>query len=169
MSTIMDGIEQQSLFADTSLTMDVIVGPGSRYRVLAKILPWRELAEVANHYRKMKVQIHNGRPLNLRMHLGVLIAQSMNRWTDRETEDMVAHHAGVRFLCGLEFSNETIDHTSIETFRNQLTPAGVEEINKAVVQAASVSGFTGSALCSSDTTVQEAPIAYPKIGEHDAK
>ncbi|OGK77249.1 MAG: hypothetical protein A2X52_17970 [Candidatus Rokubacteria bacterium GWC2_70_16] len=44
-----------------------------------------------------------------------------------------------------------------------------EEINKAVVQAASVSGFTGSALCSSDTTVQEAPIAYPKIGEHDAK
>ena len=161
MSTIMDGIVQQSLFADTSLTMNVIVGQDIRYRVLAKTLPWKDLADVANVYRKKKVDIHNGRHLNLRMHLGALIAQSMNRWTDRETEDMVAHHAGVRFLCGLEFSNDTIDHTSIESFRNQLTEACVEEINKTVVSAAVKVGFTGSALCSSDTTVQESPIAYP--------
>ena len=32
MSTIMNGIEQQSLFADTSLTMNVIVGQDNRYR-----------------------------------------------------------------------------------------------------------------------------------------
>lgn len=161
MSTIMDGIEQPSLFAGKSLTMDVVVRNENRYRVLAEKLPWKELGAVANKHRAKKVRIHEGRPLNLRLHLGAMIAQSMNGWTDRETEDMVSHHAGVRLLCALEFSNNTIDHTSIETFRNQLGKDGVEEINKIVVNAASNAGFTGSALCSSDTTVQEAPIAYP--------
>lgn len=161
MSTRMEGIEQQSLFSGTTLRMDVIVPHGNRYRILAETLPWRELGEVANQYRAKSVEIDNGRPLNLRLHLGGLIAQSMNRWTDRETEDMVAHHAGVRLLCALEFSLETIDHTSIETFRNQMTAEGVEAINRIVVKTAVKAGFTGSALCSSDTTVQESPIAYP--------
>lgn len=161
MATRMEGIEQESLFSGSALRMDIIVDHGNRYRVLAANLPWLKLAEAANHHRAKTVDIHNGRPLNLRLHLGALIAQSMSRWTDRETEDMVAHHAGVRFLCGLELSDETIDHTSIETFRNQLTAAGVEAINRIVVGAAVGAGFTGSGLCSSDTTVQESPIAYP--------
>lgn len=161
MSTLMDGIENLSLFEGTAHKMDIVVPRSNRYRVLAEKLPWLELAKVANKHRAARVDIHNGRPLNLRLHLGALIVQSMNGWTDRETEDMVANHAGVRFLCGLENSTETIDHTNIETFRNQLTDAGVEEINKTVVGTAVAFGFTGTKLCSSDTTVQEAPIAYP--------
>lgn len=166
MATRMEGIEQESLFFGSSLKMDVIVDHGNRYRVLATKLPWLQLGETANNFRARAVDIRNGRPLNLRLHLGALIAQSMNRWTDRETEDMVAHHAGVRMLCGLELSSETIDHTSIETFRNQLTAAGVEAINQIVVKAAVGAGFTGSALCSSDTTVQESPIAHPTEVRH---
>ena len=161
MSTRMEGIEQPSLFSGTTLKMDVIVPRHNRYRVLAESLPWKALGEVANQYRAQRVDIHNGRPLNLRLHLGALIAQSMNRWTDRETEEMVAHHAGVRCLCALEFSCETIDHTNIESFRNQLTNQGVEAINQRVVKAAVEAGFTGSGLCASDTTAQESPIAYP--------
>ena len=161
MSTRMEGIEEQSLFSGTTLKMDVIVPYNNRYRILSETLPWRELGDVANGYRAKVVDIHTGRPMNLRLHLGVLIAQSMNGWTDRETEDMVAHHAGVRILCGLEYSSETIDHTNIETFRNQLAAQGVEAINQIVVKAAVKVGFTGSGLCSSDTTAQESPIAYP--------
>lgn len=161
MSTIMDGIDHQSLFADAEIKMGITVSRENRYRVLAKVLPWKEIGDTANRYRAKKVLIHTGRPLNLRAHLGALIAQSMSNWTDRETEDMVAHHVGVRFLCDLQFSIETIDHTSIETFRNQLGKDGVEAINKIVVGTASQAGFTGSGLCSSDTTVQESPIAYP--------
>jgi hypothetical protein len=157
----MEGIEQQSLFSGTTLKMDVIVPHNNRYRVLAETLPWRDLGEVANGYRAKQVDIHTGRPLNLRLHLGALIAQSMNRWTDRETEEMVAHHAGVRLLCALEYSDETIDHTNIEVFRNQLGDKGVEAINQLVVKTAVKAGFTGSGLCSSDTTAQESPIAYP--------
>lgn len=172
MSTRMDGIYQPSLFSSKSLRMDVIVPKGSRYRLLAEKLPWPKLAGVANHYRSQKIDIDNGRPLDLRLHLGAMIAQSMNRWTDRETEDMVGYHAGVRLLCGLELSSDTIDHTSIEEFRSQVGREGVESLNRIIVQTAKAAGFTDGKLCSSDTTVQEAPIAYPtevghmkKIGE----
>ena len=101
MSTRMDGIYQPSLFSRNTLRMDVLVSADNRYRVLSEKLPWRDLAEVANEYRAKTVDIHAGRPLDLRLHLGAFIAQSMNRWTDRETEENVALNAGVRLLCGL--------------------------------------------------------------------
>lgn len=161
MSTRMDGIHQPSLFSRATLKMDVLVIQGDRYRVLSEKLPWLRLSEVANSHRAKKVDLNNGRPLDLRMHLGAMIAQSMNRWTDRETEEMVRLHAGVRLLCGLEQSSDTTDRTSIEAFRNQLGKDGVEEINGVVVLSAKEAGFTDGSLCSADTTVQEAPIAYP--------
>ena len=168
----MDGIHQPSLFSRSTLKMDVLVPAASRYRVLADKLPWLELAEIANEYRSKQVDIDLGRSLDLRLHLGALIAQSMNRWTDRETEEMVKFHAGVRLLCGLEQSSDTIDHTSIETFRGQLGKEGMESLNRIIVESAKDAGFTDGSLCSSDTTVQEAPICYPtevghmkKIGE----
>jgi hypothetical protein len=161
MATRMDGIHQPSLFSRSTLKMDVLVPAEARYRILAEKLPWLRLAGVANEFRAKKVDIDNGRPLDLRLHLGAMIAQSMNGWTDRQTEEMVRYHAGVRLLCGLEQSTDTIDHTSIETLRNQLGAAGVESLNRIIVEAAQAEGFTDGSLCSSDTTVQEAPIAYP--------
>lgn len=161
MSTRMDGIHQPSLFSQFTLRMDVLVAKANRYRVLSEKLPWLDLATVANEYRAKKVDVNLGRALDLRLHLGAFIAQSMSRWTDRETEEMVAHHAGVRLLCGLEQSQETIDHTSIATFRNQLGALGVESLNRIIVDCAKQAGFTDGSLCSSDTTVQEAPICYP--------
>ena len=89
MSTRMDGIVQPSLFSG-AIRVDVVVGPQDRYRVLAENLPWLKMGSVANKYRARRVDINNGRPLNLRMHLGALIGQSMNRWTDQETEDHVS-------------------------------------------------------------------------------
>lgn len=169
MSTRMDGIHQPSLFSQSTLKMDVLVAKSNRYRVLAEKLPWVELGNVANKFRSEKVDINNGRALDLRLHLGALIAQSMNRWTDREAEEMVTLNAGVRLLCGLEQSSDTIDRTSIEAFRNQLGKDGVEAINGIVVKSAKEAGFTDGALCSSDTTVQEAPIAYPTEVGHMKK
>jgi len=161
MSTRMDGILQLSLFSSSTLKMDVLIAKTNRYRVLSERLPWPKLGEVANIHRARHVNLDVGRPLDLRLHLGAYIAQGMNHWTDRETEEMVSLNAGVRLLCGLEQSSDTIDHTSIETFRSQLGPEGAEEINRVVVQTAQLEGFTDAKLCSSDTTVQEAPIAYP--------
>lgn len=169
MATRMDGIHQPSLFSHSTLKMDVLVPQESRYRLLAEKLPWPELGKEANLHRSKQVDLDWGRPLDLRLHLGALIAQSMNRWTDRETEEMVRLHAGVRLLCGLEQSTDTIDHTSIETFRSQLGKDGVESLNRIVVGSAKAAGFTDGSLCSSDTTVQEAPICYPTEVGHMKK
>lgn len=168
MATKMEGIFQPSLFSQSTL-ISVALSESSRYRVLANILPWQEMAEVANKYRAQKVSLTNGRALDLRLHLGAFVAQHMNGWTDRETEEMVRLHAGVRFLCALEESLEDIDRTSIEKFRNMIGQGGVEELNQLIVRHAVGSGFTGSELCSSDTTVQEAPIEHPTEVSHMKK
>jgi len=165
----MDGIHQPSLFSRATLRMDVLVAADNRYRILSENLPWPELAASANEHRARAVDIDNGRPLDLRLHLGAFIAQSMNRWTDRETEENVALNAGVRLLCGLEQSSDTTDHTSIATFRAQLGSEGVESLNRIVVKTAKSAGFTDGSLCSSDTTVQEAPICYPTEVGHMKK
>lgn len=165
MSTNMEGITQQSLFSG-ALRLDIIVSEEDRYRILAQELPWLELADVSNHYRSKVVDTQDGRPLNLRLHLGALISQGMNGWTDREAQEMVKYHAGVRLLCGLEQSSETIDHTNIEGFRNQLGEEGVAKLNATVLKVALKNKFTKVTICSSDTTCQEAPIAYPTEAGH---
>lgn len=160
MSTDMSGIFQRSLFEKT-IQLPIIVGENSRYRVLSNILPWPEMANLANNYRGKKVDIHNGRTLNMRLHLGAYVAQSMNGWTDRQTEEMIKYHAGVKVLCGLEGSIQTADRTRIEGFRSMLGKEGAEALNQLIVKHAAGAGFTGSELCAADTTVQESPIAYP--------
>jgi len=165
MSLDMNGINQCNLFSQTT-SMSVLVGKNSKYRILAETLPWNNLATTANKHRSKIINIENGRPLNLRAHLGAYITQSMNNLTDRMTEDLIRYHGGVRLLCGLEESSQTIDHTSIEKFRNSLGKEGAEALNHQIVQAATLHGFTGSQLCSSDTTAQQSPIAHPTEVSH---
>lgn len=160
MSTNMNGIHQQSLF-NQQVMLPIFVSEQSKYRVLANVLPWPELAETANFYRAKKIDIHNGRPLDLRLHLGAYVGQSMNGWTDRQTEEMVRYHAGIKVLCGLEESTDTTDRTRVEGFRTMLGKEGAEALNQIIVRHAMGAGFTGTELCASDTTVQESPIAYP--------
>jgi hypothetical protein len=156
----MQGIQQTSFFSLTPEIM-VTVASDSQYRILAQVFPWMEAAEIVNKYRSKKVDIHNGRILDLRSHIGALIAQSMNGWTDRQAEEMVRYHAGVRILCGLEGTTTTMDRTRIEAFRNCVGTSCAEEINQLVLKSAMGAGFTGIEICAADTTVQESPIAYP--------
>jgi hypothetical protein len=159
-STDMRGIQQTSLFSLTAgITVNVCAD--SQYRLLAQVFPWLEAAEIVNRYREMKVAIDNGRALDLRAHIGALLAQAMNGWTDRQTEEMVRYHAGVRLLCGLEGSATTMDRTRIEAFRNCVGKSCAEELNQLILRSATGAGFTGIEICAADTTVQESPIAYP--------
>lgn len=160
MSTNMKGIQQNSLFS-LSREISVTVNQDSQYRILSQVFPWPEAAEIVNRYRAVKVDINNGRTLNLRAHIGAHIAQSMNGWTDRQTEEMIRYHAGVRLLCGLEISDQTIDRTRIESFRNCIGKDCAKELNQLILNSALGTGFTGIEICAADTTVQESPIAYP--------
>lgn len=167
MSTDMTGIYRKPLTQE--IPIPLLLPATNRYFILVNILPWEELGTIANIYRSRKININLGRKLDLRLHLGAYIAQLCNGWTDRDTEEMVRYHAGVRVLCGLEFCNDTLDRTSIQSFRTQLGKDGAEAINRAIVLHATGAGFTGAALCASDTTVQESPIAHPTEVGHMKK
>lgn len=156
----MNGIFKTLLFSLSS-GVSIMVSSDSQYRILSDVFPWVEAAEIVNQYRSMKVDINNGRMLDLRAHIGALIAQTMNGWTDRQMEEMVRYHAGVRVLCGLEGSTTTMDRIRIEAFRNCVGKSCAEELNQLVLRSAMGAGFTGIEICAADTTVQESPIAYP--------
>jgi hypothetical protein len=167
MSTDMTGIYRRPITAE--ILIPLVVPTNNRYFTLVNILPWEELGKIANLYRSKTVNINLGRTLDLRMHLGAYTAQLYNGWTDRETEEMVRYHAGVRVLCGLDSRNDSLDRTSIQSFRSQLGQAGAEAINRAIILHAAGAGFTGTELCAADTTVQEAPIAHPTEVGHMKK
>jgi len=83
MTIIMNGIHRKNLFSSMK-SVGVYVPEESKYRVLCECLPWVELAEVANRHRSKRLDIHRGAPLNLRLHLGAYIVQTMDGLTDRK-------------------------------------------------------------------------------------
>ena len=69
MSTDMRGVFQPTLFAQAPV-VSVAVPQDHPYRVLSENLPWMTMAEIANRIRSEHVDIHNGRRLDIRLHLG---------------------------------------------------------------------------------------------------
>jgi len=168
MSTDLTGIRSiPSIHQSASIkSISVKFNAKDPYVILTSALDWMKLVAIVDKHRSKKIKTCFGRKMNIRLHIGALIAQARGGWTDRETEDMVRNHAGVRYLCGTLESCETIDHTSISDFRNSLGVDGMSDLNKEVIGIASAHGFITSRSCAADTTVQEAPIAYPTEVNH---
>lgn len=167
MSTDMTGIYFEPITKEIEVSL--VLSEINRYFLLTNILPWEKLAEIANFHRSKEVNIHLGRTLDLRLHLGAYLARYLNGWNDRQTEEMIRCHSGMRVLCGLHGKSTTLDRTSVQSFRSQLGKDGAEAINHAIVLQAKSAGFTGSELCAADTTVQESPIAHPTEVGHMKK
>jgi transposase len=128
--------------------------------VLAKNISWQDMADlvIKDLYRKKK---RSGRKLNIRLHLGAFILQSMNKWTDRTLEDMVKYHGPTMIFCGLEKSSQGLDHSQYTRFRNRISEDSAKNLSTLIIQKAKEHGFTNSDFMDLDSTVQEANISYP--------
>lgn len=126
-------------------------------------LNWEEMFEKLMPIIYRGINRFKGRHLDLRAHCGIYLLQSLCHWTDRFSEDMLSNHAAVRIFCGIDADPEkSIDHTSIEKFRNKrLGKEGAEVMNAYLLQFAQESGYTSGKHVDMDTTVQEAGISYP--------
>jgi len=134
--------------------------------LLADMLPWCEIASlVEDDLRRSspKGAIHLGPKLYLRSHLASYILQSLRNLTDREMEFSLRFNALYQVFCG----RNVIDNwrppnsSSIEEFRNRLSPEIHREIGICVLKCASKAGFLDPAWMDIDSTVQEANMAYP--------
>jgi len=128
---------------------------------LTDAIPWPKLIEVAMNARYARVKAPTGPEPHYRELLGAVALMSVKNLTFRETEDLIAHYAPARYLCGLMDSSWQPDHITIFDFTQMLGPDGMAAINKAILLQAQDFGLLDPSRMMSDTTAQEAKIPYP--------
>ncbi len=163
MAVDMEALGQISLFKSSCWRTTVRIEPDHRLVMLCGSIPWEELMEKAVPilYQEQGIREDLGRPLNLRAHLGAYILQTVYGWTDRMCEEMLKFYIPARLFCGFLESEGSLDHTSIEEFRNRFGTKGAELITRDMLKVAKEFGFTKDDDVDMDTTVQSAGITHP--------
>ena len=127
----------------------------------AKLIPWHEQISIAMMMRASKVKALVGPEPHYRELLGAVALMSIRQITYRQAEDLIAHYAPARYLCGLMDSTWNPDHITIFEFAQMLGKEGMESINRTFLKHAEEIGILDSKILMSDTTAQEAMIPYP--------
>jgi hypothetical protein len=155
----MEALGQISLFEHSSWRTTVRIEPNHRLAILCRAMGWERLMEKAVPilYQEQGIREDVGRTLNLRAHLGAYILQTVYGWTDRFCEEMLKFYIPARLFCGFLESEESLDHTSIEEFRNRFGEKGAQLITQDMLKIAKEFGFTKGEDVDMDTTVQGAP------------
>lgn len=132
---------------------------------LANALPWQELMDIVlpDLQKTAKGKWWMGRPLRLRIHLGVYILQQIFNKTDRQIEYDVKDNAAFQAFCGKNIVKKwhCPDHTKVEEFRSRLSPETHQKLANLIAVQATKMGFADATKCDIDSTVQEANAAYP--------
>jgi IS5 family transposase len=144
----------------SDLKIELLVPEVHPMIVLSNHIPWEQMSDVVipDLYENKKM---SGRKLNVRLHLAAFILQSQYKWTDRVLEDMIRFHGPTMLFCGLENSNQGLDHSQYTRFRNRISEESAKNLSTIIVQTAMFHGFTDSTFMDIDSTVQEASICYP--------
>lgn len=153
---------------DTKLkttTIKILVPTTDPLIRLANALDWGIVAEIALPDLKLTAKgfWYLGRRLILRIHLSILILQSLRKETDRGIEQSILQTPVYQLFTGLGAVPKwkCPDHTKIEEFRNRLTPETHKQIGHYVLTVAAKIGFADASWMDVDSTVQEANMAYP--------
>ena len=154
---------QLSLFDEVVWRTVVVLEVNHRLVKLCQSIPWDTLMEKAITilYDEQGLSADVGRPLDLRAHLGAYILQTVHGWTDRFTEEMLRFYIPARLFCGYLESQGSLDHTSIEEFRNRFGEKGAQLITGEILGVAKQFGLTRADDVDMDTTVQESGITHP--------
>jgi hypothetical protein len=128
---------------------------------LADLIAWPDLIETAIAVRASRVKTVSGPQPHYRELLGAVALMSVRNITYRQAEDLIAHYAPARYLCGLMDSTWQPDHITIFEFTQMLGPEGMDMINRQILLQAKELSFLDATSMMSDTTAQEAMIPYP--------
>jgi len=143
----------------------ITITPEHRLLKLARHLSWEDMlnAILPDLQRTERKRWWVGRPLRVRIHLGIYILQQMLNLTDRGAEQQLQDNAAFRLFCGNGLMKHwhVPDHTKIEAFRSRLTAETQRKLANLMSQQAVHLGYANPAHLDMDSTIQEANIAYP--------
>lgn len=129
--------------------------------ILLKALDWDYLMQIVEEERGKKVKNAAGRKPHTRILLGALIVRILESSTYRKTQDLIQYYAPARLLCGLRWFHWTPNYRTLSDFEIMLGTDGLSRMTAYVLTVAKDLGFADIRGLVSDTTVQEAAIAYP--------
>jgi transposase, IS5 family len=129
--------------------------------ILADSIDWLEQIQAAHHIRASKVKVLCGPEPRYRELLGAITLMAIRNITYRQAEDLIAHYAPARYLCGLMDSTWRPDHVTIFEFTQMMGPEGMDILNRNAILRAQSLGLLDASRLMSDTTAQEAMIPYP--------
>ncbi len=134
---------------------------------LSNALPWEHLLTLILPDLKetQRLRWWVGRPLKVRIHLGIYLLQKLFNLTDREAENTLRDNAAFRLFCGCSIikSWHVPDHTKIEEFRSRLKSEIQRQIANSITVLAVKLKYANPAKLDIDSTVQDANIAYPAV------
>lgn len=132
---------------------------------LANRLPWQTMLEkiLPDLQRTEKFLWWRGRPLRIRIHLGIYLLQKMLNLTDRQAEYALRDNAAFRVFCGYGILPKwhAPDHTKIEEFRSRLLPETQRQLANLMAAQAVKLNYACPTQLDVDSTVQEANISHP--------
>lgn len=134
--------------------------------VLANQLPWDKMLQLVEDDIKQSTplkQLHYGRKLKVRIHIGAYLLQKMYNLTDRATEEGIRDNAAYQVFCGVGIVDKWNhpDHTKIEAFRSRLSPDTQQKLANLMCKNAVDKGLAEAQDIDIDSTAQEANMTYP--------
>ncbi|MEK6704371.1 MAG: hypothetical protein AABZ06_01145 [Bdellovibrionota bacterium] len=151
---------QESLFSE-NMQLRITVSEEHELVRLSKEIDWDELIDQEIEIREKKIKLPTGPQPHYLELLGAVALMAVKNLTYRDAEDLIAHYAPARFLCGLTDTDWRIDHITIFEFTQMMGEEGMSAINSAILKIAVDKGFADPSRLMSDTTAQEAKIPYP--------
>lgn len=138
---------------------EVTIKISSDHRLLklARNLPWNEILNIIlpDLKRTERKCWWMGRPMRVRIHLGVYILQQMFDLTDRIVEQQVRDNAAFRLFCGYGLLKKWYapDHAKIEAFRSRLTAETHRKLANLISQQSVKLGYANPTMLDIDSTV----------------
>ena len=97
------------------------------------------------------------------MYVPLVVLMLIKTFDSRQMEAYVAENVVARVFIGRhrDAQAQIRDHSNIARAYAALGKAGIDEVNRLVIQEAHGYGFIDEGVLSADTTAQELPIGYP--------
>src|SRR5688572_9618359 len=154
---------------EASATIQLVqieVAPSHPLLLLKRALPWEAITEVmTRHWRQNGKNIDGGRglPWDVSLYVPLVVLMVIQGFDSRQMEAYVAENVVARVFIGRPHAvkAQIRDHSNIARAYAALGKAGIDEVNRLVLQGAHHFGFVDEGSLSADTTAQELPLGYP--------
>jgi hypothetical protein len=134
--------------------------------VLKRALPWAAITAVMTHHWRQNgknVDGGPGLPWDVSLYVPLVVLMLIKGFDSRQMEAYLAENVVARVFIGRHQNGraQIRDHSNIARAYAALGKAGIDAVNRLVIQEAHRFGFVDEGSLSADTTAQELPIGYP--------